>query len=64
MSQKYTESRRLANDKWDRKNLDRTGIAMPKGMLAVIKKAANKNGQSVNKWINAAIKEQLKKTRF
>ena len=59
MPQKYAESRRRANDKWDRENLDRSSVAMPKGKLERIKAAADASGQSVNKWINAAIDAAL-----
>ena len=59
MPQKYAESHRRAADKWDRENLDRSSVAMPKGKLERIKAAADASGQSVNKWINAAIDAAL-----
>ena len=54
---KYTEARKEGNKRWDAKNLDRISVAMPKGRKEEIKKYAERNGESVNAFINRAIME-------
>lgn len=63
MAQKYTEARRDGNRKWDKDNLDRVSIAMPKGSKDIIKAHAESNGESVNAFINRAIAETMERDR-
>ena len=58
--QKYTEARKEGNRKWDTANLDRVSVAMPKGKKDIIKAHAEKNGESVNGFVNRAIDETTK----
>lgn len=59
--QKYTEARKAGNRKWDAANLDRVSVAMPKGRKDEIKAHAEKNGESVNAFINRAIDETMER---
>jgi predicted HicB family RNase H-like nuclease len=57
----YTEAKKEGNKRWDAKNLDRMSIALPKGTKDAIKAHAEKNGESVNGFINRAIKETIER---
>lgn len=57
--QKYTEARKQGNKKWDAANLDRISIAVPKGEKDKIKAHAESKGESVNGFINRAIKQAM-----
>ena len=59
--QKYTEARKEGNRKWDTANLDRVSVAMPKGKKDIIKAHAEKNGESVNGFVNRAINETIQR---
>ncbi len=59
MTRKYTEARKDSNRKWDANNLDRMSIAVPKGMKDIIKAHAERQGESVNAFINRAISEAM-----
>lgn len=59
--QKYTEARKAGNRKWDAANLDRVSVAMPKGRKDEIKAHAEKQGESVNAFINRAIDETIER---
>lgn len=59
MSAAYTESKKKSNQKWDKANLDRMSIAVPKGMREVIKEHARSRGETANKFINRAIDETM-----
>ena len=63
MAQKYTEARRDGNRKWDKDNLDRVSIAMPKGSKDIIKAHAESKGESVNAFINRAIAETMERDK-
>lgn len=56
---KYTDAKKEGNRKWDAANLDRISIALPKGQKELIKEAAAKNGESVNKFIARLIDAEL-----
>ncbi len=55
----YSEARKKANKNWDSKNLDRISIAMPKGSKDVLKAYTEKNGESINSFINRAVMEVM-----
>ena len=61
MKREYTEAVKNANRAWDSKNLDRLSIAIPRGQREVVKTHAEKMGESVNKFIQRAISETMKK---
>ena len=46
---------------WIAEKLDRVNLTMPKGKKESIKAAADKLGQSVNAYINAAIDEKMER---
>lgn len=52
---KYTEKKKASNARWDGANLDRIGVAMPKGSKDKIKARANELGLSVNKYLSQLI---------
>lgn len=56
---KNSEARIRANNKYNAKMYDRINIAVKKGKKDVIKAAAEKHGESINAYINAAIDERL-----
>ena len=59
--QKYTETRKEGNRKWDTANLDRVSVAMPKGKKDIIKAHAEARSESVNGFINRAIDEAIER---
>ena len=59
MADKYTEKKKVSNQRWDSKNLDRVSLALPKGKKDTIKAHAEKMGESVNKFISRAIDETM-----
>ncbi len=61
MAQKYTEARKNGNKKWDAANLDRISIAIPKGKKEEIKSHADKHNESINGFINRAIREAIER---
>lgn len=50
-----------AQNKWIAKAYDRINLFVPKGDKERIKAAAEQQGQSVNAWINDAIRAKLDK---
>lgn len=61
MTSKYTEARKLSNQKWDKANLDRMSIALPAGKREIVKAHAAKQGESANGFINRAIDEAMER---
>ena len=59
--QEYTAARKAANLKWDRENLDRASIALPRGELAAVKAHAAKKDGSLNKFVCRAIRETMER---
>lgn len=59
MPRKYTEARKDSNIKWDKENLDRISIALPKGSRDRIKAHAEHQGESVNSFIKRAVSETI-----
>ena len=47
---------------WQKENVDRINLTIPKGCKAIIQNKANANGQSINGYINEAIEEKIKST--
>lgn len=59
---KYTEKKRASNERWDKANLDRISIVVPKGDRDKIKSHVERMGEkSVNMFINRAIKETMER---
>lgn len=44
---------------WQKENVDRVNLTMPKGHKAIIKAHADSRGESVNAFINRAIAETM-----
>lgn len=56
---KYTDAKRIANNKWDAANLDHLGLALPKGYRERVKARAADLGKSVNGYIRGLIESDL-----
>ena len=56
---KYTEARRRANEKYNAKTYEEIKVRVHKGQKDIIKAHAEKNGESVNGFINRAIGEAM-----
>ena len=52
---KYSEAKKASNTKWDKANLDRISLALPKGYKEELANLAASRGQSVNAFIKEAI---------
>lgn len=52
-------ARTKANNKWNAKAYDRINLTVPKGQKEEIKAHAESNGESVNGFINRAIKQTM-----
>ena len=48
-------------NQWQTENKDRINLVVPKGKKDIIKKFADEQGKSVNKFVNEAIDEKIKK---
>lgn len=59
----YTEARKAANARYEAETVERISLVMPKGKKAIIKAAAEAQGESVNAFINRAIDEFIEKTK-
>ena len=58
---KYTEARRRANEKYNAKAYDEIKVRVPKGKKERIKAHAEKNGESLNGFVNRAVDEAMNK---
>lgn len=56
-----SESRKRANEKYNAKAYDQIKIIVKKGQKEAIKANANKQGKSINEFINTAIEEKINK---
>ncbi|OPX87003.1 MAG: hypothetical protein A4E53_02658 [Pelotomaculum sp. PtaB.Bin104] len=56
-------ARTRANRKYNEKAYDRIALTVPKGEREVIRRAAEGEGQSLNAYINSAIREKMQKAR-
>lgn len=63
MTAAYTENKKNSNRKWDRENLDRMSIAVPKGKKDEIQNHARSRGESANAFINRAIDETMERDK-
>lgn len=52
-------ARTKANNKWNAKAYDRINLTVPKGQKEEIKAHAESKGESVNSFINRAIKQTI-----
>lgn len=55
-----SKAKQKANRKWNENNLERIYVTVKKGQKSIIENAAKQNNQSVNAFINEAIKEKIK----
>lgn len=60
---KYTEARKRANEKYNAKAYDEIKIRVSKGYKTIIKAHAESNGESVNGFINRAVKETIEREK-
>ncbi len=54
-----SKSQQKAVHKYVKANYDRIELTVPKGQKAIIKDHADKQGESVNSFVNRAIKETI-----
>lgn len=52
---KNSKARIQANNRYNAKAYDRINIAIPKGLKATIQSAADREGESINGYVNKAI---------
>ncbi len=60
---KLSKARIKANNRFNAKTYDKITIMAPKGTKATIKDYAQKSGESMNTYINRAIKERIENDR-
>lgn len=60
---KYTEARRRANEKYNAKTYEEIKFRVRKGKKEVIKAHAESNGESLNGFINRAVKETMERDK-
>ena len=58
---KNSKARIAANNRYNAKAYDRINIAVPKGKKDVIKKYADRSGDSINGFITKAIDEKIER---
>ena len=58
---KNSRARIEANNRYNAKAYDRINVAVPKGRKDIIKAHAEKNGESVNGFVNRAINETMQR---
>ena len=58
---KNSRARIEANNRYNAEAYDRINVAMPKGRKDIIKAHAEKNGESVNGFVNRAINETMQR---
>ena len=56
----YTEAQKEATARYNKKAYDRIDIIVPKGKREMIKRFAQKQGKSTNRFINDAIDKAMK----
>lgn len=52
-----------AKNKWQKENIDRVNLTMPKGRKEVVQAHAEARGESVNGFINRAISETMERDK-
>lgn len=55
-----SEAQRKANDKW-RSKFDEVRFRVPQGKKVLLKEHANKQGESLNAFLNRAVAETIKR---
>lgn len=58
-----SKARHKANEKWNAKAYDEIKVRVPKGQKEIIQSAAERAGESVNAYINAAIAQRMDRER-
>ena len=56
-----SKAQQKAVSKYMKENYDEIKVRMPKGQKAIIKDHADKQGESVNSFVNRAIKETIER---
>ncbi len=56
-----SKAQQKAQNKWIANNYDRINLTVPKGDKEVLQAHAQTQGESLNKFINRAINEQIKR---
>lgn len=56
-----SEARRRANDKWLKEKVEEIKFRVPKGEKEIIQAHAAKQGESVNAFLNRAVKEAMER---
>ena len=56
-----SEAQKRASEKWQKEKVDDLRVRVPKGQRAVIQDHAAKQGESLNGFINRAIKETMER---
>ena len=56
-----SEARRRANDKWLKEKVEEIKFRVPKGDKEIIQAHAAKQGESVNAFLNRAVKEAMER---
>lgn len=56
-----SKAQQKAQNKWIANNYDRINLTVPKGDKEVLQAHAQAQGESLNKFINRAINEQIKR---
>jgi uncharacterized protein (DUF1778 family) len=56
---KNSKARIQANNRYNAKAYDRINIAIPKGQKATIQTAADREGESINGYVNKAILDRM-----
>lgn len=55
MAQKYTQARKAGNERWNKANIERISVAVPKGKKEAIREHAARHNESMNAFVNRAI---------
>lgn len=55
---KVTEAQLISNQKWEKRNYDRSSLVLPKGALEQLKAAAAAEGESLNRYILIALEQR------
>lgn len=56
-----SEAQKRASEKWQKEKVDDLRVRVPKGQRAVIQGHAAKQGESINGFINRAIRETMER---
>ncbi|MCD8398258.1 MAG: hypothetical protein LUD12_13945 [Lachnospiraceae bacterium] len=59
----YTEARKKANAKYETEKIERVSLALPKGKKSELKSCAEKQGESMNRFIINAIDERTRRLK-